>query len=96
MAHAAAVITVQGDNQDCLEVFTDDTKAQTIGFIFSEHNACLVEAAPDLLDAAKLALNELRELDEVLTLAAAWSPRTQLTLDALTDAITKAEGRNEP
>lgn len=36
-------ISVQGDEQQALEVYTDDTREQTFGFIFDEGDAGKVE-----------------------------------------------------
>ena len=38
-------INVQGGDQEALEVYADETKAQTIGFVFEEKYAHLLAAA---------------------------------------------------
>ena len=50
--YTMTTINVQGDNQEAFEVYADDTREQTIAFCFSEQEAALIAAAPDLLAAA--------------------------------------------
>ncbi|MFO1043312.1 MAG: hypothetical protein U0941_16075 [Planctomycetaceae bacterium] len=60
----------------------------------SEHreaDARLIAAAPDLLDAAYLAWEEIDQWNE--TMGGSEDPRTQEAIDALADAIARAEGR---
>ena len=43
--HTLTTINVQGDDQEAFEVYADDTKEQTIGFVFDERIARLLSAA---------------------------------------------------
>jgi hypothetical protein len=51
--YTTTTINVQGGPQDAFEVYADDTREQTIAFVFDEAKANLIAAAPDLLEACK-------------------------------------------
>lgn len=59
MTYSSTTITVQGNEQEVLEVYTDETKEQTLCFCFSEEHARLIAAAPTLLAACEKLLGRM-------------------------------------
>jgi len=53
MAHNLTTINVQGDDQEAFEIYADETKEQTVAFVFDESRVHLYEAASELLEALK-------------------------------------------
>ena len=51
--YSSAMINVQGEPQEAWEVYADDTREQTIAFVFDEVTLAQVLALPDLLAACE-------------------------------------------
>jgi len=58
------IITIQGEPQEVFEVYANETKEQTIGFVFDETTAKQLVSAPDLLKALQGMLNWARRVKE--------------------------------
>ncbi len=64
--YTLTTINVQGDDQEAFEVYADETKEQTKGFVFDEKDARLFAAAPDLLAAIRYALEFPTEVNPTI------------------------------
>ena len=51
----STVINIQGEPREAFEVYADETKEQTIAFVFDGNQARLIASAPELLQACELA-----------------------------------------
>ena len=51
--YSSTTINVQGQDQEAFEVYANETKEQTIGFVFDKNMARLIASAPELLEALR-------------------------------------------
>lgn len=89
-------INVQGDDQEAFEVYADESREQTIAFVFDEKLAALVAACPDMLAALVLCVEDyedgLVETDawQMLHIGKVERPPTPYHIMAARAAIAKA------
>lgn len=91
--HTQTTINVQGENQAAYEIYADETKEQTIGFVFDETTACLLIASKDLLTACKIGLEYINQANKCSKPDCFVCMKWKQDKKAILEAIAKAEGK---
>lgn len=58
--YSRTTINVQGDEQEAFEVYADESREQTIGFCFTEEDACRIGVGRAMLDVLEDAAMDLQ------------------------------------
>jgi hypothetical protein len=102
MTHTSTIIDVQGTPQEVIEVYADEEKECTIGFIYGKPLAELLSQAHDLNIRTEGASSLMAAAPDLLAacqaalenLAPAYS-QEHLVIRKLTQAIAKAQGQTQ-
>src|SRR5690242_1518075 len=92
-SHVLTQIEVAGSPLDVIEVFENDSKEMTLGFVFDSEQARLLQAAPELLQILQDVRAWLELHLEQGNINAGTANRDGDLVSQIRAAIAKAEGR---
>ena len=82
--YSMTTISVQGNEQEVFEVYSNEEKELTLGFVYGEQMANLLSSAPEMLDFLK-ACGDCRSGDEL----------EDFIVNNIEDVIASAEGSQQ-
>ena len=86
--YSLTTISLQGSYQSVFEVYADENKEKTIGFVFDEEQSRLLGAAEELLEALIILVDHAQEAYPHFE-----SERGQRDIEQAKVAIAKARGK---